>query len=195
MKTLAITLSLLGFVLSNSSILAQEVFPVFDYGEAKFNNVDTIPDFQSQNQKLKITGTIYEDDGVTPAKDVLFYIEQADAYGDFDLRYKNDRRYVYHSAWVKTAKDGRYTFYAFMPGNDRRYNQLKQIFPIIKTSKGEVYVLDSFLFEDDPLLSKLCRKKIKKKGDSTRILKPRKIDKLLVVEKDIVLRQNLMYTK
>lgn len=191
MKTLTIILCLFW----GAFTFAQKSFFDFEYDENNLSNIDTIPDFQTQDYKLKITGTVYENDGITPAKDVVFYIEQANAYGDFDLRGKKDKRYVYHRAWVKTANDGRYTFYAFEPGNDKRFNLLKQIFPIIKTPNGKVYVLDSFLFDNDPLLSKRCRKKINKIGDSSRILKPHKIKELFVVEKDIVLHDHKVSIK
>ena len=195
MKNLVIVFCFSYFLFPMSSSFAQETLPIFDYTEADLSNMDTIPDYQTQEQKLKITGTIYENDGITPAKDVLLYIEQADAYGDFDLRTKNDKRYVHHRGWVKTNADGQYTFYTFMPGNDRRFNQLQQIYPIIKAKDGEAYPLESFLFDEDPLLTKLCRKKINKKGDPTRILKPKKVDQLLVVEKDIILQVNAAATK
>ena len=117
----------------------QERNPIYDYAELQLNNTDTIPDYQSKINKLKITGTIYESDGLTPAKDVILFIEQPNENGDFDLRKANDKRYVNHRGWVKTDADGRYTFYTFVPGNDRRYNQLQQIFPELKESSQPEY--------------------------------------------------------
>ena len=40
----------------------------------QLNDTDTIADFDTQNNKLKLTGIIYQSDGVTPAKDVMLYI-------------------------------------------------------------------------------------------------------------------------
>ena len=148
--------------------------PIYDRAEDQLRNTDTIPDFRSKTNKLKLTGIIYQSDGVTPAKDVILFIEQPDEDGDFDLRRTGDSRYVFHRSWVKTDADGRYTFYTFVPGNDRRYNQLQQIFPIVKESSKPEYELETFLFDEDPLLSSACRKKINKKGDTTRILKLKK---------------------
>ena len=48
-----------------------------------------------------------------------------------------------------------------------------------------------FLFDDDPLVSKYCRKRLAKKGDITRILKPKMVDGILVAQRDIVLKQEL----
>ncbi len=169
--------------------------PLYDYGDLQLNNTFTIPDYETKTNKLKISGTIYESDGVTPAKDVILYIDQADEHGDFDLREDNDKRYVHHRGWIKTNADGQYTFYTFIPGNDRRYNQLQQLFPIIKEPSKPEYEIGSFLFDDDPLLSKLCRKRMAKKGDPSRILKPVKKDGVFVVQKDIVLNSTNSNTK
>jgi len=194
MKNLIILFCIVCFYSAINPIAAQESNsisdlnnPIYDRAEDQLRNTDTIPDFRSKTNKLKLTGIIYQSDGVTPAKDVILFIEQPDEDGDFDLRRTGDSRYVFHRSWVKTDADGRYTFYTFVPGNDRRYNQLQQIFPIVKESSKPEYELETFLFDEDPLLSSACRKKITKKGDTTRILKLKKEDGLLVAQRDIVL--------
>ncbi len=180
---------------AQQSNLIIENSPILDYGELQINDVATIPDYESKDNKIKITGTIYQSDGVTPAKDVLLYVEQPNEYGDFDLRETNDKRYVQHRAWVKTDANGQYTIYTFVPGGDRRFNQLQQIYPLIKVGSKPEYALDTFLFEEDPLLSKACRKKIAKKGDLSRILTPKNVDGLLVAERNIVLKSDLVASK
>ena len=172
---------------NSNSLDFQKRHPIYDYSDLKLKNTDTIPDFNSKDEKLKVTGTIFLSDGVTPAKDVILFIEQPDENGNFDLREEDEKRYVHHRAWVKTDNDGKYTFYTFVPGNDRRYNQPQQIFPVIKEPTKAEYEIDTFLFEEDPLLSKRCRKKISKKKNIARILKPKKIDGILVAERNIVL--------
>ena len=166
-------------------------YDVFHGLSNQLDNIDTIPGFESKTNKLKIYGTIYKSDGVTPAKDVILYIEQADEHGNFDLRKENDKRYVHNRGWIKTDSDGNYTFYTYIPGNDRRYNQMQQLFPIIKEPSKPEYAIGTFLFDEDPLLSKLCRKRLAKKGDITRILKLTKEDDLFVTKKDIKLREGL----
>ncbi|TYB76658.1 hypothetical protein ES676_04755 [Bizionia saleffrena] len=162
---------------------------IYVYTELNLNNIDTIPGYDSKRDKLKISGTIYNSDGITPAVNVLLYIEQPNEFGDFELKKQNGKRYVKHNAWIKTDADGRYTFFTFIPGNDRRYKILKQLFPIIKVPLHKEYALESFLFNDDYLLTKLCRKRLAKKGDITRILNPKLDNGLLVVEKNIILKR------
>lgn len=169
-------------------INAQETLPIYDNTALNITSSDTIPDYQSKTNKLKLTGIIYESDGLTPAKDVILYVEQPDENGDFDLRETNEKRYVHHRSWVKTDADGRYTLYTFVPGGDRRYNQLQQMFPIVKESSKEAYELETFLFDDDPLLTKTCRKRMAKKGDPTRILKLKSVEGIFVAERNITLK-------
>jgi len=186
MKNLFAAFCLLIVLSLNNHVWAQES-PIYDRAEDQLSNTDTIPDFRSKVNKLKLTGTVYQSDGVTPAKDVIIFIEQADENGDFDLRRSGDERYVFHRSWVKTDANGKYTFYTFVPGNDRRYNQMSQIFPIIKEKSKEEVQLASLLFDNDPLLTKRCRKRLTKKGGENRILTTTSKDGLLIAEKDIVL--------
>lgn len=162
--------------------------PIYDYSERQLNNTDTIPDFQTKADKLKITGTIYQSDGVTPAKDVILYISQTDDDGDYELKTENEKRYVYHRGWVKTDADGQYTFYTFIPGTTHRSNELKHIHPIIKEPGKPEQDLDAFLFDGDPLLTKRCRKKLERNGIDS-ILKLEKKDSIYVATKDIILAQ------
>ena len=177
MKTSTFILSFV-FILGLSTTQAQEF---------NLTHTDTIPEYGSKIEKLKIHGTIYQSDGVTPASDVIFYIEQADENGDFQMRGEKGDKYVYHSGTIKTDAEGKYTFFTFVPGNDRRYNQLSQLYPAVKEPSKPAYFLPTLLFDNDPLLTRKCRKRMAKKDDVSRILKPKSIDGLLVVEKDIVL--------
>ncbi|MBO3116987.1 hypothetical protein J4050_09520 [Winogradskyella sp. DF17] len=174
----------------NNSDTEEDRSPLYDYGTKVLNSTDSVPDYNSKNEKLKITGTIYKSDGKTPASDVILFVEQPDEHGNFDLRKVNDKRYVYHRTWVKTDAEGRYTLYTFVPGNDRIHQQYKQIFPVIKEPTKEPYEIETFLFDNDPLISKYCRKRLIKKGDIKRILEPKLIDGILVAQRDIILKQD-----
>ncbi|WP_111682585.1 hypothetical protein [Winogradskyella tangerina] len=194
MKNVIVAFCLICFYSAINPIYAQNS-PIYDRAEDQLTHTDTIPDFRSKTNKLKLTGVVYQSDGVTPAKDVIIYIEQPNENGDFDLRKTGDERYVFHRSWVKTDSDGKYTFYTFIPGGDRRYNQMQQIFPIIKESTKEEQQLESLLFDNDPLLTKRCRKQLAKKGDVGRILTTKKEDGILVARKDIVLSSDTEPTK
>lgn len=200
MKNLIILTCLVCFISPFISVNAQEVAsvsdeipkdfkkrsPIYDYSEKHLNNVDTIPDFISKSNKLKITGTIYESDGVTPAKNVLLFIHQTDENGNFELKRENKKRYVHHRGWVKTDADGRYTFYTFVPGSYIYGNELKQILPIIKEPGKPEQKIETFVFDDDPLLKDSCRERIEQTNPN-RILHLDKKEGLFVAKRDIIL--------
>jgi protocatechuate 3,4-dioxygenase beta subunit len=153
-------------------------------------NTDTIPGFDSKPNKLKISGVVYESDGITPAKNIIVSIDQADEHGNFNIIDDNGKSAVLNSGSIKTDDSGMYTFYTYIPGGDRRFNMQQQLFVFITESDNKSYEIPSFLFDEDPFLTKLCRKRITKKGDLGRILKPTNVDGLNVVQKDIVLPAN-----
>ena len=47
---------------------------IYEYGTKQLKAVDTLPGFNSGSEKLKLTGTIYNKDGKSPAAGVIFYI-------------------------------------------------------------------------------------------------------------------------
>lgn len=163
--------------------------PIYDYTESQLSNTDSIPDFQSKENPLKITGTVYKSDGVTPAQDVIVFIYQADETGMYDVNYDRQKKYVKHRGWVKTDANGSYTFYTFIPGSYPHSKELRLIHPTIKEEGKEAYGLPSFVFDDDPYLTKMCRKKLAKKNLDI-ILKTEKMGNMYVANKDIVLKEN-----
>ncbi|MCB4808453.1 hypothetical protein LG651_09325 [Tamlana sp. 62-3] len=162
--------------------------PVYDYSEKHLNNVDTIPDFVSKTNKLKITGTIFESDGVTPAKNVILFIHQTDENGNFELKRENKKRYVHHRGWIKTNADGKYTFYTFVPGSYFNGKEIKQILPIIKAPGQDEKKIESYVFNDDPSLKDSCREDIEK-TNPTRILDLtfNKEEGLFIAKRNIIL--------
>ena len=165
--------------------------PVYDYSEHQLNNIDTIPDFDIKPNKLMITGTIYQNDGVTPASDVVLFIYQPDEDGNFQMKRDSSRkRYVHHRAWIKTDSDGKYTFYTFMPGKFLRSKELKQIHRVIKEPGKPEYDINPFFFNDDPLIPELtlaCRSRM-----INSLLRLQKNGDMFVATKDIKLEKNVL---
>lgn len=161
--------------------------PIYDYSEKDLSNTDTIPGFDSQENKLKITGTIFLSDGVTPANNVILYIEQPNEEGEYDLKVENDKRYVNHRGWIKTDANGHYTFYTFIPGSYRHSKELRHIHPIVKESGKPEYKLNTLIFADDPFLTKTCKKRLNKKG-ITSVLTTLKKGNMYVATHNITLK-------
>lgn len=201
-----ISLGLLCFVLFQfETVCAQEYqdeipanykkrHALYDFFEKELTNVDTIPDYLSKQNKLKITGTVFLSDGQTPAKDVVLFINQADEDGNYVIKTNHRKRYVYHRAWTKTNADGKYTFYTFVPGSDRYSNAAKSIHLFIKEAHRPERIGDDFVFDDDPLLSSSCRELIEINGLGS-ILKPKPENGILVANRNIVLENDEMVAK
>lgn len=150
--------------------------PIYDYDVQTLSNVDTIPTYLTQENKLKISGIIYKSDGVTPARDVILFIWHQNQDGYFDMKTKNDKRYVYNRGWIKTDADGRYTFYTFIPESYPHSREKRMIHAEIKEAGKAEYGIPAWLFNDDQFLTKSCRKKLKKKGIDNILETPKKGD-------------------
>jgi len=190
MKTLKI-LVLIACVLSAVALSAQnvEISPTNEFDSNQLASEAKMVDYDSQDQKLKITGTVYKSDGVTPAKDVIIYIDQANADGEYI--YEEDDK-IKHRTAIKTDANGNYTFYTFVPGSayipmtyPKRLG-MKTINMVIKAPGTLAYDYDPFVFADDPLMTKRCLKRLKKKH-YTGILVPELNGNVLEANRDIVL--------
>ena len=153
------------------------------------SSVDTLPDFETATQPIKLTGTIYHADGKTPAEGVILFMYQTNEAGTYQL-IKNTRRTHYHRAWIQTKADGRYTFYTFLPGAYPGGKEPRHIHPVIKEPGKTAYYIDDFLFENDPLLTPAIRSLRQNRGGSG-IVKLRQEGKLQVAERDIYLGSNI----
>jgi len=92
---------------------------IFEYGSMELYPTDTLPDFYDEGTKIKLTGTIYENDGKTPARGVILYIYHTDQSGIYPTKGSETgwaRRHGYIRGWIKTGNDGKYTFYTLKPG-------------------------------------------------------------------------------
>lgn len=178
---------------SNDISNYKERNPVYDYTELNLNSVDTVPDYASKDQKIKISGTIYKSDGITPAPGVILYVFQTNEKGNFKMKRDDQgKRYVKHRAWVKTDKNGKYTIYTFMPGKYYSRKELKQIQRVVKEPGKEPYQLNPFFFDDDPLIADLtlaCRSRV-----AQSMLRLNEKDGVLIANEDIRLNQNTIFS-
>ena len=167
---------------------------VFEYGDRTLSPVDTLPDFQDDGPKLKVTGTIYQKDGKTPAEGVILYIYHTDQTGRYPTRGDETgwaRRHGYLRGWVKTGKDGKYTFYTLKPGTYPNRSAPAHIHPIILEPDGKYYWLGSYHFEGDPLLTEKEIAPKAPRGGSSGLLSLRKKGDLWVGVRDIILGKNV----
>lgn len=165
---------------------------VFEYDKRVLTDTDTLPGFHQNGPKIKVTGTIYEPDEKTPAVGVILYVYHTNREGEYTTRGDEKgwaRRHGYIRTWLKTGQDGRYTFYTFKPGSYSR--NAAHIHPIILEPNGKYYWLGSYLFEDDPYLSKRQLNQQNPRGGHSGIITLEKQGNLLVGKRDIILGKNV----
>ncbi|MFQ5627146.1 MAG: intradiol ring-cleavage dioxygenase [bacterium] len=167
---------------------------IFEYGDRNLSPVDTLPDFHDKGPKIKVTGTIYQNDGKTPAEGIILYIYHTDQNGRYATKGGETgwgRRHGYIRGWVKTGKDGKYTFYTLKPGTYPNRSIPAHIHPTILEPNGKYYWLGSYHFEGDPFLTEREKSPESPRGGHSGLLSLRKEGNLLVGERDIILGKNV----
>ncbi len=166
---------------------------VFEYGDRELNAVDTLPEFESAVEKLRLSGTIYEPDGKTPAEGVILYIHHTNAEGIYPTRGGEEgweRRHGYLRGWIKTGKDGKYTFYTQVPKSYPSRTEPAHIHPYILEPDGKYYWLESYFFEGDELLTKEHTSS-NPRGGTPGVVKLKKQNDMYVIERDLILGKNV----
>ena len=203
LKTKLFSFFLLPIIFAVSSCQAQDTKKVggtcegceaiYEYGSKILSSVDTLPEFQQNQPKLKISGTVFKKDGKTPAENVLIYIYHTNRTGTYQTK-ENAKGWAklhgFIRGWLKTGADGRYTFYTFLPAAYPDGSEPGHIHITVKEPQKNEYYLDEYLFEGDPLLAQSVKDRLKNRGGSG-IVNAKPGDGLLNVKRDIVLGKNI----
>ena len=163
---------------------------LYEYRNKLLNNVDTLPEFVETTPKMVISGTVYKNDGKTPAEGVILYIYHTNRGGIYPTNETVKGRHGYIRGWVKTEKDGKYTFYTFRPGAYPGRGVPEHIHIFVKEPGKNEYYIDDYLFDDDPFLTESNRQRQQKRGGSG-IVVPENRNGILYVNRDIILGMNV----
>ena len=127
----------------------------------------TIADANEPGERLRITGTVYQRDGKTPAADVLLFAYQTNAAGVYPRRGDergNAKRQGYLRGWLRTDASGRYELLTIRPGVYPSRNEPAHIHMTIGQPGHEEYWIDDILFEGDPLITDRILARQKQRG-------------------------------
>lgn len=166
---------------------------IYEYGDKKLNWVDTLPDYQDKGPKLILQGTVFKNDGRTPADGVILYVYHTDQGGIYPTKGDEKgwaRRHGYIRGWVKTNKDGDYKFYTLKPGHYPSGSAPMHVHITIKEPELQEYWIDSWHFEDDPKLTASMVRGMQSRGGSG-VVSLREIQGHLIAERDIILGKNV----
>ena len=171
------------------------------YGIPKImSQVDTSPGWTQQGQKILLTGIIYQNDGKTPASDVLMYYYHTNTDGRY-VHKTEERRSMppntlgqthgYIRGWVKTDTTGRYSIYTVRPAAYPTYEEPEHIHVTIK-EPGNIneYYIDDFVFDDDKFLTQENRQRMENRCGSG-IVKLVQTGELSIGERNITLGLNI----
>ena len=167
---------------------------IFEYGNKILNNVDTLPDFNKSEIKLKVMGTIYQADGRTPASGIILYVYQTDQHGIYATKGGEAgwaKRHGYIRGWIKTGEDGKYTFYTLKPGSYPSRTTPAHIHPTILEPNGQYYWLGAYHFTGDEFLTEKEISPNLPRGGSSGLLELKKEGNLLVGKRDFILGKNI----
>lgn len=122
----------------------------------EIHSIDTSSGWYEKGQKLIVSGTVFQLDGKTPAKDVIIYYWQTDNNGYYSPEPGMDERTKRHGhirGWVKTDENGKYTIKTIRPApypNDvlPAHIHLSVKEPDVKNE----YYTDEINFDGDKLL-------------------------------------------
>ena len=167
---------------------------IFEYGSRALASVDTLPDFNNQGLKIKVTGTIYQNDGTTPAPGVILYVYHTGQDGKYAIKGDEEgwaRRHGYLRGWLETDREGHYSFYTLKPGIYPNGSSPAHIHPTILEPDGKYYWLGSYHFAGDSLLTDKEISPVSPRGGSSGILKLQQVGDLWVGTRDFVLGKNI----
>lgn len=161
----------------------------------KIHPVDTSSGWYEKGQKLIVSGTVFQLDGKTPAKDVIIYYWQTDNNGYYSPEPGMDERTKRHGhirGWVKTDENGQYTIRTIRPAPYPNDVLPAHIHLSIKEPdvKNEYYT-DEINFEDDKLLKPHFKKYPPENRGGSGVVKIIIKDSLQLASHDIILGLNI----
>lgn len=142
---------------------------VNDYGNKNLRWSDTIYGFDTMPNKIKISGTVYKNDGKTPAKDVILYVYHTDQTGKYPTRPSSkgwEQRHGFLRTWLKTDSNGYYEFFTTRPASYPNSTVPQHIHITVKEPNVNAYYVEDFYFSDDPHITSNILNRAKPRGGS-----------------------------
>ena len=145
-------------------------------------------------ERMEMSGIIYRPDGRTPAPGVILYVYHTDARGYYsptpDMT-PAAQRHGHLRGWMKTGERGEYRFTSIRPAPYPEGRDAAHIHPVIKEPDKNEYYIDTFVFDDDPLLTERERARQEERGGSGIIRLTRSGGGLWTGKRDITLGLNV----
>ena len=167
---------------------------IFEYGDELLSPTDMLPDFHKEGVKIKVEGTIYQNDGKTPANNVILYIYHTNQNGMYAPAENAEgwaKIHGYNRGWIRTDETGRYAFYTLKPAPYPNRSEPAHIHCTILEPNGKYYWLNSYHFKGDDLLTNNEINPDTPRGGSSGLLTLIKEGDIWVGTRNIVLGKNI----
>ena len=129
---------------------------IYEYVNRNLYPVDTLAGFNILENPIKISGVIYKNDAKTPAEGVIVYVYHTNDKGRYPSNESSkvwEQRHGNLRGWIKTDKDGKYTFFTSRPASYPKTSIPQHIHITVKEPDKNEYYLEDFYFDDDPNLT------------------------------------------
>jgi len=173
--------------------LCQGCEAIYEHGTKVLKPIDTLPDFRLLPNPIKISGTVYEIDGTTPARNVILYVYHTNDKGIYPKKPNLKgwgKRHGYLRGWMKTDASGKYEFYTSRPASYPNSTAPQHIHITVKESDKNEYYIEDFYFRDDPHITNNILNRKNPRGGSGVIALANK-GSIQVAKRDIILGLNI----
>lgn len=140
-------------------------------------------------ERMRIQGTVYQADGVTPAANVVVYAHHTDSAGSYSRGSPEtewSRRHGLLRGWVRTGADGRYSFDTVKPGVYSNRSNPAHVHLMILEPGRRPYWIDDIVFAGEFGVTDEYRRERQNRGGNG-IVTLRRTDGVLVARRDITL--------
>ena len=163
---------------------------IYEYQDKVLNSSAILPDYALSQNKIKISGTVYQLDGTTPAKDVILYIYQTNDQGKYPTKPNSvgwEANHGYIRAWLKTDTKGFYEFYSLRPASYPNSTIPQHIHIVVKEPNKMDYYIEDFFFADDPNITSNILNRKHPRGGSGVVSLHQEQGKIKSGKRDIIL--------
>ncbi len=160
----------------------------------QLNYETTISSKDEPGEPLEISGTIFQQDGKTPAPNVILYVYHTNVKGYYEPSKDQTgcaKRNGHLRGWMKTNAKGEYAFHTIKPAPYPNAPFPAHIHPIIKEPGKNEYYIDEFLFDNDPLLTASERNRNENRGGPGIIKLTKNPNGAWTGHRDIILGKNI----
>jgi len=155
------------------------------------SSVDTSTAWQSEGQRILISGKVLKMDGKTPVSDVIVYYWHTDTDGYYSGGSGKAASHGRIRGWVQSDEQGNYAIYTVRPAGYPNTDMPAHIHLSIKEPNiPDEYYTDELVFDDDRLLTGAKRKRLSNRGGSG-VLRPLLGEGMQVAEHNIILGLNI----